>query len=1046
MSLLLVLSKRSHGLRNRCTAPAFTTKPSVPFRRTSGRRDSWVNGMISSRTKGKASAFVFSSPSSLLLHPSCRQVHPPCGTSCFLSTATTSTTNQEVSVSQDEDEEDLQEIYQELQWLSAEIRRHDALYYNNNDNDNPQEETSPIITDEDYDALVRREEDICNAYPALLLQWERESGLGKQATRVGGRVGTISQMQQQPSSFQRFQKKRNHLTPMLSLDNVTTQDQLKAWLERLRKRILAANNSQHPAPVTILTEPKLDGLSLSLRYTLQKDSTTTNNPQYQLEWACTRGDGKKGQDVTAPVVEGLKLPTVLALISTVKDKAFTSLPDTLEVRGEVVMPKSTFQQLKEDALHAEEEIAASANHNSTNNQTTAIQKFSNARNAASGILLRKEEEVMGNSTSSTSSPLATHNNNTRALQSKLVFYAYDIAAQDNPEDIEWMQDALATRQQLEAWGFRVPLPMAVTTLDWKPLQGSDGGNVTAEAAQNNTTGDDTLGFEEWTDQNILPMTEYHDGFGRYRQSLAATTTKAADEAAADDDKYQWGDYDMDGCVHKVSHQSLRHVIGNSNRAPRWAVAHKFPAQSAITKLVGIEVQVGRKTGALTPVAILEPIELEGGVTVTRATLHNFQHLQQMLLGSRQCTDIDGDGEMTNTTSDRVNVNLFLATGSKVLVRRAGDVIPQVVQLAEPPKLATADMMANNNSSSWIDLSAPLHCPACGSPTIADAPTSRAETGGQVVRCGGPQLLCAPRAVGALVHAFSRDALDVSGLSEARIQQLSMLNSSKSDEGTANDTTLAMNASLVKLQFPSDIFKIAQNPEAVEVIANLPGWGPKSAQNLANAANQVARNGVSLARFIYSLAIRYAGVHSSKIVATAYGNVDAFLQAMDEASESSVDTADAGNQPFAILADKSNTVNKGIGPSLLSSLVEFSREPELVAAAKELASVIKVHDDEDFSDAGILSTKSSDDSDATKPLQGLKVVFTGSLGSANLTRKEAQALAMSMGAKSTPGTISKATDLVVVGEKAGGKKLESARNLGIRIIDLKQFMSLARDNQ
>jgi DNA ligase (NAD+) len=1044
--------------RSTCTCTAMVLVAPLSLTRSSNRR-------LSSWAVGHPFPFL-AGPSSRATAQSAASTHKKPSAVCFMSSAASShDTTEEGALSSTVDqkeEQDLQEVYRELKWLSGEIRRHDALYYSNKvaTTATSNNQQVLIITDEDYDALTRREEEICRAYPELLAKWENESGLEKEATRAGGRVGiavdddddneTLAGSTKAITAAQpRFQK-RSHLTPMLSLENVTTKDQLVAWLERLRKKLLASSaasqpqqHTRSPPLVTILTEPKLDGLSLSLRYklvTAQDGERKDPLYHYELVWACTRGDGRKGQDVTLPVVEGMKLPTSLPVPSAAKIDNLS--PSLLEIRGEVVMPKSIFEALKEEAAKLATEHEQLATDATGSDHTAApLQRFSNARNAASGILLRKDDVESGSQNS-----IAT-----RSLQSKLQFYAYDVIADpaDQKQQLSWLEDALSSRQQLEAWGFQVPTPVAVTTLAWRTL------------TQNTTTSSEALpekAFEPWTNVDIQPMLEYHDAFGRHREEQSARDKSVSQNKVTS--CLAWGDYDMDGCVHKVSNKALRDLIGNSNRAPRWAVAHKLPAQSAITSLMGIEIQVGRKTGALTPVAILEPVVLSGGITVTRATLHNFQHMQQMLLGSDRDDSVGVESTQVPCNVESVKASrqhpVFLARGSKVLVRRAGDVIPQVVQLAEPPKLTTG-ASAGSSLSSWIDLSAPLHCPACGSPTVADLSGSQtrlksktatetaaiATTSGQVVRCGGPQLLCPPRAVGALVHAFSRDALDISGLSEARIQQLAMPNITTSAEGS-EALQQAKNASLTKLQFPIDLFRLAQDPESVEAMAALPGWGNKSAQNLADTANRVASEGVSLARFIYSLSIRHAGIHSSKIVATAYGSVDAFLQAVDKAS------ADEESEPFEILANKDDEVNKGIGPSLLSALIEFSREKKLVKAAKELADVVKVLDDDDFRKEGSTQSNATYKSENSRemPFFGMKVVFTGSgsLGNVNLTRKEAQALAKSMGAKSTPGSISKATDVVVVGGNGGGKKLQSAKDFGIRILSLDEFMELARDFQ
>ena len=966
------------------------------------------------------------------------------------------------TISSSKEELDTQEaLYQELQWLSTEIRRHDNLYYNT-DSKNGSDSRQMMITDDDYDALVRREEEICKKYPDLQQRWETESGLGKQATRVGGRVGI-------EAPTPRFQK-RKHLIPMLSLDNITTKDQLNAWLERLRKKLITESEKKSKLAmaksITILTEPKLDGLSLSIRYQLEKQD---NNSLYcyKLVWASTRGDGRQGQDVTRPIQQGMKLPTILQL----KKGEITTdnIPTVFEVRGEVVLHNSLFDELKRQSIMEQQQEAVTESDdieihsNATSAPILKTATFSNPRNAASGILLRKYNEADGDEDAAT-----------LQLQSKLSFYAYDLVVDSTAvPELNWTTDALSSRQRLQEWGFHVAEPTAITSLELHKRNG------VAADADGNGSNESTPEYREWTDLDIQPILDYHEALGKYReeqqQQRSTTSSKMTNEKPGKKD-YPWGDYDMDGCVHKVSQVSIRRLVGSSNRAPRWAIAHKFPSQSAITSLLDVEVQVGRKSGALTPVAILEPVELAGGVTVTRATLHNFQHMQQILLyGSRAGTAGDSSDDSSSEKYVLLDVDSLLkqkdrpllARGTKVLVRRAGDVIPQIVQLAEPPKTASTtskQQETDNSSSSWIDLSAPLTCPACGSPAIVDTLTgarSKASNGtnkldessafsadseGQVLRCGGPPLLCPPRAVGALVHAYSRDALDISGLSEAKIQQLMSLNNTSIDS--------EMNSTEVKLRFPSDIFAIAKNPQALEVIAKLPGWGPKSAQNLANAVNKVATEGVSLARFIYSLSIRFSGVHSSKLIATAYGSATAFLDAVVESSEilesaavgESIDEEQHQKQPFAILADKENEVSKGIGPALLSSLIAFSKEKELLQAAHDLASAVVIHDDEDFHAVGCVIRSSEGIADSTepseaKPFQGMKIVFTGSLADMNLSRKDAQALAKSLGAKATPASISKATDLVVVGEKGGGKKLDAARKIGVKVMDIDAFMEL-----
>ena len=726
--------------------------------------------------------------------------------------------------------------FQELQRVSQEIQLHDNLYYN---------EHAPVLSDEDFDALVRREQELCESNPTI---WKEYLASG-QATRYQGRVGAAVL----------GRRKRQHLIPMLSLENAHNTEQLLAWLKRLRKAV--------KADLRLVTEPKLDGVSLSCRY--EKGS---------FQWASTRGDGKEGQDVTESVLQSGQVP------STIPDER------TLEIRGEVVLPQSAFNDLNQDG-----------------NLT-----FSNARNAASGILLRKEAE--GND----------------EWRQKLRFYAYDIATSESTVG------STEARSLLSGWGYSVPEPSVVSELSYR--------NDTA-----------------WSQSDVPQIQAYHDSLRDHRKGKKSTV-------------FQWGDYEMDGCVHKVDDSELRQLVGASTRAPRWAIAHKFPPQSAVTAILDVIVQVGR-TGALTPVAVLEPVDL-GGVKVQRATLHNFEHMQQILGG--------------NSIPKR----------TQVLVRRAGEVIPQVMQRMD---MASMNSEATQSEDA-ISLQSPESCPACGSPTVQDSLMESSTAVGQVTRCGGPRSTCRPQAIASIVHAFSRDALYLVGLSEARIDQL-------------------YNASIVSV--PCDVFDLVKDEEKLGKLQEMEGWGKLSVQNLVTAAESISQEGVSLARFIYSMGIRHVGIHSSSLIASAYGSVDAFLDAVRAAGEH-----DDIDETFVVLQDDSEE-NKGIGPVLLASLFAFSKDQLQVVAAERLARAIRV----------IPVEAAKVTVDGSLPLSGLSVVFTGSLE--GMTRTKAQEYAMELGAKSTPSAVSKATGLVVAGAK-GGTKLEKAEKLGVRIISSEDFASMVAD--
>ena len=794
-------------------------------------------------------------------------------------------------------------IYQELKSLSQEIRRHDDLYYT---------QSTPELTDDEYDALVRREAELCVSYPTVRQQIETDfPSLLRFNNRVGIDDNAPVEEEAGPTTTPGAEKLQ-HLVPMLSLDNVHTEDELVQWLTRMQRKLnsTAATEATDPTTTTpnattamVLTEPKLDGLSLSIRYQRQEDDDD-NSSTYKFHWAATRGDGKQGQDVTQAVLDMGSIPMSLVL-----DTEGGGSPSIVEIRGEVVLPTSTFDQLTKDET-----------------------AFSNARNAASGILQRKK--------------VANH-----ALRKDLRFYAYNMVTDNDDDDKEYIHvDALQMRSFLASSGFSLPEPHVFTEISF--------------LAANSTTND------AW---GIQPLVDYHEALLRHKEGKDKKNKKYA--------MLESPDYDLDGAVHKVVDMDMRRQLGASTRYPRWAVAHKFPTTTSLTSLLEIRVQVGR-TGALTPVAQLEPVNI-AGVTVQRATLHNFKHLQQTL----------GNGG----TETRI------PKGSKVLVRRAGEVIPQVMQRVDLGDAATT------TTKEWISLEMPTHCPACGSPVVMDDvdQARKNNTSGQVLRCGGPTLLCQPRAVGLIVHAFSRDALDILGFSEARIQQV-------------------MDAELLKI--PSDLFKLIDDDEEMAAaLEALPGWGPKSVGNLQSTVQQVADRGISLGRFIYSLGIRHAGQTSSELIGAAYGNVQAFLAALDDAQQ----------QPNSTMAFPDLQVEtdetKGIGPVLLASLWSFAQEEELVRAAHSLASVVPV------------AVQKEDDNDDVseqaeeKPWNGWTVVFTGTI--ADMPRKEAQARAKRvLGAKSTPSSVSKSTNLVVVGER-GGKKADEARQLGIPIMEAGEFAKL-----
>ncbi|MDJ0512398.1 MAG: NAD-dependent DNA ligase LigA [Methyloceanibacter sp.] len=561
---------------------------------------------------------------------------------------------------------------EELARLADEIAHHDALYYQKDD---------PEISDADYDRLRQRNEAIEARFPGLV----REDS----PTR---RVGAA------PSDG--FSKV-THAVPMLSLGNVFDDEGVRDFVDRIR-RFLGLDAD---IPLDFTTEPKIDGLSIGLRYEGGK-----------LVQAATRGDGYVGENVTANV------STIGDIPKQVKARDF---PDPFEVRGEIYMSHSAFA-----ALNAEQEKAGG-------------KIFANPRNAAAGSLRQLDPSVTAS----------------RPLQ----FFAYAWGeAASLPADTQW-----GVYEAFAKWGFPLnPLAKLTSSLD----------------------------------EMLNTYREIEEG----RAGL---------------------DYDIDGIVYKLDRLDLQERLGFVSRSPRWAIAHKFPAEKATTVLRDIEIQVGR-TGALTPVAKLEPVTV-GGVVVQNATLHN-------------------EDEIT-----RKDVRI----GDTVILQRAGDVIPQILGpvLDKRPKSAKPFLF-------------PTVCPACGSHAVREINPNTGKVDA-VRRCTGG-LICPAQRVERLKHFVSRNAFDIEGLGEKNIETFY-------DEGL--------------IQSPLDIFTLAaRDADGEQKLADWEGWGKTSAQKLFDAI--AARRSVSLDRFIYALGIRHVGEITGRLLARNYGTAEHFVEAMGEAAKDRESTA------------------------------------------------------------------------------------------------------------------------------------------------------------
>ncbi len=673
---------------------------------------------------------------------------------------------------------------QDLARLAREIARHDELYH---------QKDAPEISDADYDLLRQRNDAIESRFPELRRP-------DSPSLRVGAAPAT---------GF----AKVTHARPMLSLDNAFDEEDAREFVARIRRFLGLAED----AAVELVAEPKIDGLSASLRY--------ENGVFVQ---GATRGDGTVGEDVTA------NLRTIVDLPKRLHGKR---IPGVLEVRGEVYMRHADFQKLNAQRAAAGEP------------------QFANPRNFAAGTVRQIDPKVTA------SRPLR--------------FFAYAWGEVSEPvADTHW--DFL---QHLKDWSFAV--------------------NPLAKRCR---------GIEE---------------------ALAFHAEIAAERAELP--------YDIDGVVYKVNRFDWQNRLGMVSRAPRWALAHKFPAERAQTILRAIKIQVGR-TGALTPVAELEPITV-GGVVVSRATLHNEDEIARK----------------------------DIREGDTVIIQRAGDVIPQVVAVVPEKRPRGSKPYAF-----------PDRCPVCNSHAVR-------EEGMAVRRCTGG-LICAAQAVERLKHFVSRNAFDIDGLGEKRIEELWQ-------EGW--------------LKTPADIFRLGQRAAELE---EREGWGKQSVAKLLSAIE--VRRRIALERFIYALGIPQIGEATARLLAKNYGSLAAWREAMMAAQ-------DPENPAYHELDNI-----EGIGPSVAADIIAFFGEAHNLDVLDDLARAVSAQD--------FVQPKTSG-----SPIAGKSVVFTGELTA--MTRSEAKARAESLGAK-VASSVSKKTDYVIVGADAGSKAAK-AKELGLAILSEDEWLKL-----
>ncbi|WMT84140.1 NAD-dependent DNA ligase LigA [Wolbachia endosymbiont of Listronotus oregonensis] len=427
-------------------------------------------------------------------------------------------------------------------------------------------------------------------------------------------------------------------------------------------------------------------------------------------------------------------------------------------------------------------------------------------------------------------------------------------------------------------------------------------------------------------------------------------------------------YDIDGIVYKVNDLKLHDKLGNTNKAPRWAMAHKFPAARGKTKIKKISVQVG-KTGVLTPIAELVPINI-GGVVVTRANLYNQDEIKRK----------------------------DIRKGDIVVVERAGDVIPKIVEVDK-----------SSRPENTPKFKFPKICPECGS-SVYKVPEEAA------IRCS--RVTCKAQIIERLKYFVSNDAFDITGFGDKQLESL-------------------YNLGLVK-QIP-DIFTLEEKLKNFN-LSEQEGWGEKLISNLLNSIN--SRKTITLDRFISSLGIRYVGPHVAKLLAKHYKSYENWQSAMAQLSSSVSRTSKISFNPVA--KDSANdditislTVRvvsdgkaffelaeiSGVGEKKAGSLRDFFCEEDNIKMVNDLASQLKIEP---------VSANTSN-----SPLSGKIVVFTGKL--LTRERKEAQAKAESLGGI-VSSSVSNKTDFLVVGEKPGSK-LEKAKKLGVKILTEEKFNKL-----
>lgn len=602
------------------------------------------------------------------------------------------------------------EVLKRITSLRTLISYHNRRYYQLDD---------PEISDAEYDGLMRE-----------LIELERQFPDSDSSLSPTGQVGSSP-----AAEFTQIK----HQYPMLSLNNAFSEEELKAFDQRVREKIGDRFKiGSPPHEIEYAVEPKFDGLAISLIY-----------ERNVLIRAATRGDGYTGEDVTANILTVHPVPKRLNV--AVGGKLIPHLPPILEIRGEVFMLKNDFADLNRQQREKGEK------------------EFANPRNAAAGSLRQLDPEI--------------------TAKRKLSFFAYGLVL---PEE---MQIDITT----PVFTFKTHNEIMDTLSSWSM----------------------PVCDERKTVRGVEGLLSYFLEMQFKRHSLP---------------------YEIDGVVYKVNLIEYQRLLGFVSRAPRFALAHKFPAEEATTEISAIDVQVGR-TGALTPVARLKPVFV-GGVTVTNASLHNADEMQ----------------------------NKDIRIGDMIVVRRAGDVIPEVVRV-----------LFDKRPSGAREFLMPEKCPACGSDVVRLA-------GESAYRCIG--LACPAQLREHIKHFVSRGAMDIEGLGDKLVAQL-------------------LETGLIK--DPADIYFLSKEKLLWDRFKTHPRirMADKSASNLLDSIERSKKP--PLDKFILALGIRHVGEQTARVLASKFGNVSGLMKA----TEAELLTI------------------RDIGPEIAGSIVKFFRAPANISVLEKL---------------------------------------------------------------------------------------------------------------